>query len=103
MPENGEFWVRHQQTGVVVISAPEGHQPVLTVTNTGPLIDEIQITAGAWTESLRLVPAESGRVRVPVGPERSVVAVAITTTTPLAEGRQNRLYCRVRVTTERRR
>ena len=103
VPENGEFWVRHQQTGVVVISAPEGRQPVLTVTNTGPLVDEIQITAGSWTESLRLVPGESGRVRVPVGPERSVVAVAITTTAPLAEGQQNRLHCRVRVTTERRR
>ncbi len=103
VPANGYFLVRPQRTGVVVVAVPDGRQAVLRVTNTGTVGDDVRIAAGEWAESLRLAPGESGRIWVPVTPNRTVTAVAVTTTAPADVERPRQPICRVRIHTERRR
>lgn len=103
VPANGYFLVRPQRTGVVVVAVPDGRQAVLRVTNTGTVGDDVRIAAREWAELLRLAPGESGRIWVPVTPNRTVTAVAVTTTAPADVERPRQPICRVRIHTERRR
>jgi len=103
VPATGYFLVRPKRTGVVVVTVPDGRQAVLRVTNTGTVGDDVRIAAGERAESLRLAPGESGRIRVPVTPNRTVTAVAVTTTAPADVERPRQPICRVRIHTERRR
>ncbi|MDP6371294.1 MAG: hypothetical protein QF463_01360 [Vicinamibacterales bacterium] len=108
VPRAGHYWVRGRSTGTVLVAAPGVMRPVIAITNTAPVRDEIRVESGAWATSFVLEPGERRRVPVPRVAGRSIVPVSITTTVeaerpPAGSGPDPEpwVYCRVVIRLER--
>ncbi len=63
--EPGALWVRGEQTAAFVVRADEGRAATVRLT-AGPVPNDVQLTAGAWTRTVALAAGQVVDVALPV-------------------------------------
>ena len=95
------YGVRRNETGTVLVSGLDEERLGVTLTNSGPVRDEVRLSSGEWAHTVILRPGEHRTLVVPGAPAARVV-LSVTTTARVLEAEESPrllrpVYCLVRL------